>query len=38
LESEGVAFSENGKCDLGQYLWYPEGHEPEKDEQPSLLN
>ena len=38
LESEGVLFSERGKCDLGKYLWYPDGHEPEDEEQqPSLL-
>ena len=37
LESEGVVFSDRGKCDLGTYLWYPEGYEPEADEQPSLL-
>ncbi|MEO8042451.1 MAG: MGMT family protein [Acidobacteriota bacterium] len=37
LESEGVAFSEKGKCDLKEYLWYPDGYEPEEDVQPSLL-
>ena len=37
LESEGVVFTENGKCDLKVYLWYPDGHEPEEETQPSLL-
>jgi len=37
LESEGVVFNEKGKCDLGVYLWFPEGYEPEVDTQPSLL-
>ena len=37
LESEGVQFGRNGKCDLRLYLWYPEGHEPQEDVQPSLL-
>ena len=23
LESEGVAFNENGKCDLEKYRWFP---------------
>ena len=37
LESEGVVFSDKGKCDLNEYLWFPEGYEPEEDKQPSLL-
>ena len=37
LESEGVVFSDKGTCDLGKYLWYPEGYEPEEDKQPTLL-
>ena len=37
LESEGVVFNEKGKCDLNEYLWFPEGYEPEADTQPSLL-
>jgi methylated-DNA-protein-cysteine methyltransferase-like protein len=37
LTSEGVVFSEKGKCDLKKYLWFPEGYEAEEDEQPSLL-
>jgi methylated-DNA-protein-cysteine methyltransferase-like protein len=36
LESEGVVFGENGKCDLGMFQWHPEGFEPDED-QPSLL-
>jgi len=37
LEDEGVAFSDKGKCDLEKYRWFPEGYEPEADEQPSLF-
>ena len=37
LESEGVEFNEKGRCDLGKYLWFPEGFEPEETEQPSLF-
>lgn len=37
LEQEGVVFSEKGKCDLGEYQWWPEGFEPEDDEQMSLF-
>jgi hypothetical protein len=37
LESEGVVFSEKGKCDLKVYLWFPEGYE-EEEIQPSLLD
>ncbi len=37
LESEGVVFNDKGKCDLKEYLWFPEGYEPADDEQPSLL-
>lgn len=37
LEGEGVAFGENGKCDLGKYQWFPEGFAPPEDEQPSLF-
>jgi methylated-DNA-protein-cysteine methyltransferase-like protein len=29
LESEGVVFSEKGRCDLEKYRWYPDGYEPE---------
>ena len=37
LKDEGVEFSDRGKCDLKKYLWCPEGHEPDEDEQPTLL-
>ncbi len=37
LEDEGVVFNEKGKCDLEKYRWFPEGFEPEEDEQPSLF-
>jgi methylated-DNA-protein-cysteine methyltransferase related protein len=37
LESEGVVFSERGKCDLGEYQWRPEGFEPEDADQPTLF-
>lgn len=37
LESEGVLFSDKGKCDLNEFMWYPKGFEPEDDLQPSLL-
>jgi hypothetical protein len=38
LESEGVKFTDSGKCDLEKYRWFPEGYEPEADLQPSLLD
>jgi methylated-DNA-protein-cysteine methyltransferase related protein len=38
LEDEGVGFNEKGKCDLSEYLWYPEGFAPPADdEQPTLF-
>ncbi len=38
LEDEGVVFNEKGRCDLNIYRWFPEGFEPEVDnEQPSLF-
>jgi methylated-DNA-protein-cysteine methyltransferase related protein len=37
LEDEGVSFDDKGKCDLEKYRWFPEGYEPEEDEQPSLF-
>jgi methylated-DNA-protein-cysteine methyltransferase-like protein len=37
LEDEGVVFNEKGRCDLNVYRWFPEGFEPENDEQPSLF-
>ena len=30
LTAEGVQFNAAGKCDLGKYLWFPEGYEPEE--------
>jgi methylated-DNA-protein-cysteine methyltransferase-like protein len=38
LESEGVKFTDSGKCDLEKYRWFPEGYEPDADLQPSLLD
>mgnify|MGYP001795479241 CR=1 FL=1 len=37
LEAEGIVLNANGKCDLGEFQWFPEGFEPENDIQPSLL-
>jgi methylated-DNA-protein-cysteine methyltransferase-like protein len=37
LEAEGVIFSASGKCDLRTYQWFPEGFEPDDDEQISLF-
>lgn len=37
LEAEGVVFDEKGKCDLGQFQWFPEGFEPDADEQIGLF-
>ena len=37
LEAEGVVFNTRGKCDLGQFQWFPEGFEPEQDDQISLF-
>lgn len=37
LEQEGIEFNEKGKCDLGTVQWYPEGFEPERDEQATLF-
>jgi methylated-DNA-protein-cysteine methyltransferase-like protein len=36
LETEGVVFNANDKCDLGKFQWFPVGLEPERI-QPSLL-
>lgn len=38
LESEGVVFSDKGKCDLGVYQWFPDGFEPEPDGQTTLFD
>ena len=37
LEAEGVVFNEKGKCDLGLFQWFPEGFEPDADEQIHLF-
>jgi hypothetical protein len=37
LEDEGISFNEKGKCDLNEYLWFPEGFAPPEDEQPTLF-
>ncbi len=38
LESEGIRFTASGKCDLDAYLWYPKGHEAEKERPPRLFS
>ena len=38
LESEGVVFSDKGKCDLGTYLWYPDGFTTDVPETPTLFD
>jgi methylated-DNA-protein-cysteine methyltransferase-like protein len=37
LENEGVKFDAKGKCDLKEYLWFPEGYQKEDDEKPPSL-
>ena len=37
LEAEGVVFNDKGKCDLGKFQWFPDGFEPEVDDQISLF-
>jgi len=37
LEAEGVVFTERGKCDLGEFRWFPEGSEPEDGGQIQLF-
>jgi methylated-DNA-protein-cysteine methyltransferase-like protein len=37
LEAEGVEFDTSGKCDLGEFQWFPEGRQPEQDGQTSLF-
>lgn len=37
LEAEGVVFTEKGKCDLAKLQWFPEGFEPDEDDQISLF-
>ena len=38
LEDEGIFFNEKECCDLKEYLWSPEGFEPETNEQPTLFD
>ncbi len=37
LEQEDVVFNKKGKCDLNKFQWWPEGFEPEEDEQAVLF-
>jgi len=37
LEAESVIFNTSGKCDLGQFQWFPEGSEPEDVGQMTLF-
>ena len=37
LEAEGVVFSATGKCDLGEYQWFPHGFAPEDEDQINLF-
>ncbi len=37
LEAEGVVFNNSGKCDLSKFQWFPEGFEPENEDQISLF-
>ncbi len=37
LEAEGIEFNASGKCDLSKLQWFPEGFEPEDDDQTSLF-
>lgn len=37
LEQEGVVFNAKGKSDLNKFQWWPEGFEPEDDEQAVLF-
>jgi len=37
LEAEGLIFNEKGKCDLGEFQWFPDGFAPEDDEQTKLF-
>ncbi len=38
LEQEGVVFSPSRKCDMSKFGWWPDGFEPEAENQPSLLS
>jgi methylated-DNA-protein-cysteine methyltransferase-like protein len=37
LEAEGVVFNEKGKCDLREFQWFPDGLEPEGEDQIELF-
>ena len=38
LAAEGVEFNDKGKCDLAKFRWFPDGFEPDVDEQISLFH
>jgi methylated-DNA-protein-cysteine methyltransferase related protein len=38
LETEGIIFTEQGKCDLRKFQWFPEGFEPDDVGQISLFS
>ena len=38
LETEGVIFSDKGKCDLRKFQWWLEGFGPEDNDQISLFD
>lgn len=38
LEAEGIVFDNNGKCDVGEFRCFPDGFEPDEDEQISLFS
>lgn len=37
LEQEGVVFDIKGRCDLGVYIWEPDGIAENHDDQPKLF-
>lgn len=37
LEQEGVEFDPKGRCDLKRLTWFPDGDDPDGEQQPSLL-
>jgi methylated-DNA-protein-cysteine methyltransferase-like protein len=38
LKAEGVEFNKSGRCDLVKCQWWPEGSEPNDDDQISLFD
>ena len=38
LESEGVSFSDSGKCDLKKFRWFADGEDRDHDEKPRLFS